>query len=112
MAHSHDHHGHQEQVIAPANTKIIWRTFWILLLITLFEFVVAFMVPHEYKWLRIAIFVGMTIVKAAYIIGEFMHLRHEVKTMIWTILLPVIFVVWLIISMIYEGGLLYAYDRA
>jgi cytochrome c oxidase subunit 4 len=49
----------------------------------------------------------MTIVKAFYIVGEFMHLKHEVKTLIWAILLPAIFVVWLLIALIYEGGHLY-----
>jgi cytochrome c oxidase subunit IV len=46
----------------------------------------------------------MTIIKAFYIVGEFMHLRHEVKMLIWSILLPMMFVVWLLITLIYEGG--------
>jgi cytochrome c oxidase subunit IV len=46
----------------------------------------------------------MTIVKAFYIVGEFMHLKHEVKSLIWAALLPCIFVVWLLIALITEGG--------
>ncbi|MFM6938896.1 MAG: cytochrome C oxidase subunit IV family protein, partial [Aquirufa sp.] len=53
------------------------------------------------------IFSGMTIVKAFYIVGEFMHLKHEVKSLIWMILIPTIFVVWLLTALIYEGGHLY-----
>jgi len=57
--------------------------------------------------LRVAIFCGMTIVKAFYIVGEFMHLKHEVKSLIWAILIPTVFVVWLLVALIYEGGHLY-----
>ena len=46
----------------------------------------------------------LTIVKAGYIIGEFMHLRYEVKFLIYAILLPMIFVVWLVGALITEGG--------
>jgi cytochrome c oxidase subunit IV len=57
--------------------------------------------------LRVAIFVAMTIVKAFYIVGEFMHLKYEVKVLIWSILIPMIFVVWLLIALIYEGDSIY-----
>ncbi|TAH05454.1 MAG: hypothetical protein EAZ14_13375 [Runella slithyformis] len=81
---------------------MIWRTFWILLILTAIEFVVAFFVPAG--GLKVAIFVGMTIIKAFYIVGEFMHLKHEVKSLIWVILLPCIFVVWLLLALMMEGG--------
>ena len=38
----------------------------------------------------------MTFIKAGYIVGEFMHLAHEQKSLIWTIALPCAFVVWLL----------------
>ncbi len=75
----------------------------ILLVITILEFIVAFTVPHEYKDLRVWIFITMTIVKAGYIVGEFMHLRYEVKVLIWSILIPMIFIVWMLVAFIYEG---------
>jgi cytochrome c oxidase subunit IV len=86
------------------NSKVIWRTFWILFIVTALEFLVAFTLPHDYKVLRIGIFIAMTIVKAFYIVSEFMHLKHEVKTLVWSILIPMIFVVWLIIALLVEGG--------
>jgi cytochrome c oxidase subunit IV len=86
-----------------AHRQLIWKTFWILLGITVLEFVVAFTLPHEFKVLRISIFVIMTIVKAFYIVSEFMHLRYEVKMLIWSILIPLIFVIWLIIALLVEG---------
>ncbi|MBA4850681.1 cytochrome C oxidase subunit IV family protein [Emticicia sp. BO119] len=103
MAQHTEHHGHEEKL--PAQTKEIWRTFWILLIITSFEFVIAFTIDADhYKWTKIGIFVILTIVKAYYIVGIFMHLKHEVKSLIWTIILPCVFVVWLVVALIIEGG--------
>ncbi|QSE97104.1 cytochrome C oxidase subunit IV family protein [Fulvivirga lutea] len=90
--------------------KLIWKTAGILALITALEFLVAFTVPHEMEMTRVVIFVGMTIVKAAYIVGEFMHLKYEVKVLIWSIIIPMIFVVWMLVAFVYEGGSIYA-DR-
>ena len=94
-------------VIPPDKEKIkikkLWMTALILLVITIFEFAVAFGVPHEYKDLRVWIFITMTIVKAAYIVGEFMHLRYESKVLLWSILIPTIFIVWMLTAFIYEG---------
>jgi cytochrome c oxidase subunit IV len=102
---SHAAHGTSEKESAPPNTGAIWKTFWILLILTAIEFVIAFTMPAN--TLRVAIFCGMTIVKAFYIVGEFMHLKHEVKSLIWMVLIPTLFVVWLLVALIYEGGHLY-----
>jgi cytochrome c oxidase subunit IV len=48
-------------------------------------------------------FLILTVFKAYYIVSEFMHLGHELRRMILSILLPFIFIVWLIIGMIIEG---------
>ena len=85
---------------------VIWRTFWVLLIVTALEFLVAFTIPYEWNILRISIFVAMTIVKAFYIVSIFMHLKYEVKILVWSILLPLIFVVWLVIALLVEGGTL------
>jgi cytochrome c oxidase subunit IV len=102
---SHAAHGTSEKEIPAPNTGAIWKTFWILLILTAIEFVIAFTMPAN--TLRVAIFCGMTIVKAFYIVGEFMHLKHEVKSLIWMVLIPTLFVVWLLVALIYEGGHLY-----
>lgn len=82
--------------------KTLIKVFWILLGVTALEFLIAF--TMEPGTLKIAIFIGLTIVKAFYIVAEFMHLKGEVKALVWSILLPLIFVVWLIIALIIEGG--------
>lgn len=86
-------------------TKALWRVFWILLILTAFEFVVAFGLDADtFKYTKIGIFIIMTIVKAYYIVGTFMHLKDEVKSMIWTVILPALFVVWLLVALVVEGG--------
>lgn len=93
------------QVQAPDKAKIrkIWVTAGILAVITALEFLVAFTIPLDMEEIRITIFVGMTIVKAFYIVGEFMHLKYEVKVLIWSILIPMIFIVWMLVAFVYEG---------
>ena len=83
--------------------KKIWLTAGILAAITIVEFIIAFTIPLSMETLRIAIFVGLTIVKAFYIVAEFMHLKYEMKALIWSILIPLIFVVWMLIAFLYEG---------
>jgi len=103
MEHSNQTNG--AVAIQKPNTAAIWRTFWILLAATAVEFIVAFtMIDPSMKLLRISIFLGLTILKAFYIVGEFMHLKHEVKVLIWCILLPTTFVIWFIVAMMVEGN--------
>lgn len=89
--------------IPKANTKAIWKTFWILLVLTAIEFVVALGIPMNQR-LKAAIFIIMTLVKAFYIVGEFMHLKHEVKVLIWSIVIPTTFIVWLVLALLIEGS--------
>jgi cytochrome c oxidase subunit IV len=103
MAHSEEHV--QVTVIPPNKEKIkkLWTVAGILLLITIVEFIIAFTVSHEYKASRVTVFILLTIVKAAYIVGEFMHLRHEAKVLIWSVLIPMVFVIWMLVAFVYEG---------
>lgn len=96
----------QVQAVPADKSKILklWKIAGILLVVTIIEFVFAFSLPESWKWMKISIFVGLTFVKAFYIVSEFMHLKHETKVLIWSIVLPLIFVVWFIIALIYEGG--------
>jgi cytochrome c oxidase subunit IV len=98
--HSVEHGEHQKP-----QTKDLWRVFWILLILTAVEFAIAFGLDTDtFKYTKIGIFVIMTIVKAYFIVGNFMHLKGEVKSLIWTVILPVMFVVWLLVALIVEGG--------
>ncbi|QCR21025.1 cytochrome C oxidase subunit IV family protein [Pontibacter sp. SGAir0037] len=102
--HSHDFN-HTGEIPKP-QTKQIWKTFWILVAITAFEFLIAF--TMDAGTLRNAIFIVLTIFKAFYIVAEFMHLKHETKALIWCILIPMALVIWLMVALISEGS--YYYD--
>ena len=84
----------------------IWRTFWVLLGITVIEFIIAFIKEplHLNHLLVVTVFISLTILKAFYIIAEFMHLKFEVKMLIMALSLPIIFVIWFIASMLFEGN--------
>lgn len=100
MAHDHEP---QVTVLPPDKEKIkkLWRVALILGIVTAFEFLVAFTMAHGAG--KTSIFVVMTIIKAAYIVGEFMHLRYEAKVLLWSILIPMLFVVWMLVAFVYEG---------
>ncbi len=100
MAHDHEP---QVTILPPDKAKIkkLWTVALILGVITLIEFAIAFTMPHGP--LKTSIFVLMTIVKAAYIVGEFMHLKYEAKLLLWSILIPMLFVVWMLVAFVYEG---------
>ena len=80
----------------------VLRVALILSVATGIEFLIAFTLPAG--TLRMLIFVALTLVKAFYIVGEFMHLSHERRSMIWTIVFPAIFIVLLIFILLYESS--------
>ena len=90
-------------VLPPNKEKIkkLWTVAGIMGAVTLVEFVIAFTMPHGPT--KTFIFVALTIVKAGYIVLEFMHLKYEVKMLFWAILIPMIFVVWMLVAFVYEG---------
>ena len=83
----------------------LWKIAGILFIITAIEFIFAFTMAAGP--LRTSIFIGLTIVKAFYIVAEFMHLKGEVKALMFSILIPLIFVVWLIIALLFEGSAIF-----
>ncbi|MBS1615667.1 MAG: cytochrome C oxidase subunit IV family protein [Bacteroidetes bacterium] len=51
-----------------------------------------------------ALFLIMTLLKAAYIVKVFMHLGDETRNMIVTILIPLTLFIWFIIAFLADGG--------
>src|SRR5690349_1503216 len=119
-AHVADYHAHDEQ--HTFDRKAIWRTFRILLYITLFELVLAigyysmtFSNPHLVKHLLNGVFIVLTLAKAFFIIAEFMHLRHEIRNLILSISIPALLFIWFITAFLWDGNsyknLRNTYDR-
>lgn len=88
-----------------AKIRQIWKVAIILGLITSAEFVIAFTIDAGYA--KTFVFIALTIWKAFFIVAEFMHLGHERKSLIWSILLPMAFVIFLIFIMMYQGAALF-----
>src|ERR1700722_3881273 len=89
-----------------ASRKQIWRVFFVMLIITVLEFIIALtpgirrnelhptgLIPND---VVVMIFLGLTVLKAFYIVGYFMHLKMERINMIYTVLLPLLFIMYLI----------------
>jgi cytochrome c oxidase subunit IV len=99
------HHSEESQVtvLPPDKEKIkkLWTVAGILGAVTAVEFVIAFTMHHGAA--KTTLFVILTIVKAGYIVGEFMHLRYEVKVLFWAILIPTLFIIWMLVAFVYEG---------
>jgi cytochrome c oxidase subunit IV len=86
-------------------TKELWRTFWILLAITILDFILYFTLTSESVHMtRNIIFIFMGIVKAYFIVGAFMHLKYEKINLALIILVPSVFIVGLIMGLLYEGN--------
>lgn len=103
-------HKEPQVVVLPPDTakiKKLWRVALILLVVTVIEFIIAFTLPHGAA--KTFLFVLLTIVKAGYIVGEFMHLKYEVKVLFWAVLIPMIFVVWMLVAFVYEGTKIVTY---
>jgi len=99
----------------PTGTAWIWKIFWLLLAITAVEVALGIVKP-EFLLVQFAgtsllnlIFIGLTLVKAAYIVMYFMHLKFEETFLQWTIYLPVLILIpYLTVILIAEGAQIYA----
>src|SRR5687768_6495522 len=100
------------------DTRAIWRTFWILLIITVVELILAILhysTGFPPKLLLNGVFAILTLAKAFYIVAEFMHLRHEIKNMVMTIAVPALLFIWFLGAFLWDGdsykNLRNRYDR-
>jgi cytochrome c oxidase subunit IV len=113
MSTTHNMHQHDAQHInteegaepnekQPHGTSAIWRTFWILLVITILDIILYFVMPTGQ--LKNWTFIIFGIVKAYFIVGVFMHMKYEKLSLALMILVPVMFIVGLIASLLFEGN--------
>src|SRR6185437_2994878 len=96
-AHTHEGGGHGEH--EGMTRKRIWKVFYILLGITAIEFLVALGVAPHYRgalWIN-PIYIILTLFKAFYIVGYFMHLKFEKLDMALAIIVPILFIIGLIL---------------
>ncbi|HTQ27161.1 MAG TPA: cytochrome C oxidase subunit IV family protein [Puia sp.] len=97
------HHGDEHSF----STKAIWRTFWILLIITVVELALAILYYETDflpKHFLNGIFVIGTLAKAFFIIAEFMHLKYEIRNLIMTIAIPAMLFIWFLTAFLWDGN--------
>ena len=103
MEYTHTHEeGHHE-----SGKGEVKRVTIILSVLTIIELALGFwmMKVHE-PGMRLGIkgvIIILMMAKAFYIVAYFMHLKHELKNMIMTIVVPLLLFVWFIIAFLYDG---------
>ena len=91
--------------------KNIWKVTAILTLITAVEVVIGSVIKQaDASWYIVKwVLIGLTIVKAAYIVLSFTHLGDERKGLRYVILIPYfIFALYLIYILVTEGNAIFA----
>ncbi|NJB82952.1 cytochrome C oxidase subunit IV family protein [Wenyingzhuangia aestuarii] len=95
-----------------SNTKLIWQVFGFLSLVTIIEVILGIIKPHGLHYTNFLgtsllnwIFIILTIVKAAGIMWYFMHMNHERKNFVNSIIIPlVILIPYLVTLLLIEGS--------
>jgi len=90
-------------------TKEVIKVTIILSVLTIIEVVLGFwMIGMEEngfgKHLTKGIIIILMLAKAFYIVGYFMHLKHELRNLIMTIVVPCGLFIWFIIAFLFDGN--------
>ena len=108
---SHNPNLPSEHHESPEGIWWIWKVFIILLVVTTVEVVLGIIKPEVLMGHFLGtsvlniIFILLTLLKAFYIVAEFMHLKFERKNLIWTIALPAIILIpYLAFIVLSEGS--------
>jgi caa(3)-type oxidase subunit IV len=101
MVHEGEYEAEAYGLHVPHSSKReIWIVFVVLALVTAIEFVFAFAMQSGTE--RTIIFLLLTVFKAAGIVLYFMHMKHETKRLMYSVLLPMLLVVYLVALVIIE----------
>jgi len=99
----HNHHSEEQ---GKKIRRKIWVVTAILTVITAFEVGVGMTVHQDssYWWIVKLLFIGLTLLKAGYIVLTFMHLGDEKKVLKYFILIPyALFIIYLIFIALTEA---------
>ncbi len=89
--------------------KEVWRITLYLTVLTIVELALGFIMMHwdEESFKRHlvkGIILVLMVWKAFYIVGYFMHLKHEIRNFVSTIVVPLLLFVWFIIAFLSDGN--------
>lgn len=94
-------------------TKRLWQVFWLLSAVTIVELAMGYSMTKQAGWVDKSSGLGMffvgaivilSLAKAYYIVGVFMHLGSELKNFRLTIVVPLLLFVWFIIAFLWDGS--------
>lgn len=100
--------GHTDEATYSSQVSAVWKTTGLMAAVTAVEVAIALI--HFYffhdtpKSYIVGFMIVATLIKAYYIVAEFMHLKHEKKAFILALGVPLIFLVWALIALMVEGN--------
>jgi|SRR3954466_624407 len=104
---------HHSEEAGKAKRRKLWNVFWIMLVVTIVELIIGFNAKklgllHDDRTSTFTlkvIFIGLTILKAFFIVYKFMHLGDERKFMKYSIIGPYsIFIIYLVFIIVGEAN--------
>ncbi|WP_199118271.1 cytochrome C oxidase subunit IV family protein [Pedobacter sp. ASV28] len=101
----HAHEAHESM-----SKSKIWKVFFILLFITVIEFIIAlWAIPGHHMSQHVGnyVYIALTLLKAFYIVAYFMHLKYEKLGLQLSLTVSFIFIIYFIVLMLIEGGYLH-----
>ena len=94
-----------------SGTGRIWKTFWVLSLLTVIELALGYFLYWKHGQLSYGftlttklVIAALTLAKAYYIVSIFMHLGDEIRNMIMTIVVPLLLFIWFIAAFLWDGN--------
>ena len=99
---------HHHEFDREAGRKEVIRVTVILSVITLIELALGLWLMYIdgefFRLLIKGVICVLMLAKAFYIVAYFMHLKHELRNMIMTIVVPLLLFVWFLIAFLYDGN--------
>lgn len=93
-----------------SGTGRIWKTFWVLSVLTVIELGLGYFLYWKSGELAYALTLStkllialLTLAKAYYIVSIFMHLGDEIRNFIMTIVVPLLLFLWFIGAFLWDG---------
>ncbi len=107
MEHTLDSLAEEQHV--GGGTKEIWKVTIILSVLTIIELALGYSMMNMddtgfLKHFIKGVILILMVAKAFYIVGYFMHLRHEIRNLIMTVCVPMLLFVWFIIAFLTDGN--------
>ena len=107
MEHTLDSLAEEQHV--GGGTKEIWKVTIILSVLTIIELALGYSMMNMddtgfLKHFIKGVILILMVAKAFYIVGYFMHLRHEIRNLIMTIVIPLFLFAWFIIAFLSDGN--------